>query len=63
MPTVEYENASYKLKSRKTKIPNFEDMSRTSVLIWLNQNTKARGYIKAQNPLTGMPNAINVTSK
>jgi hypothetical protein len=60
MPTVTHEGNTYKLKSRKTIIPNFSNMTRFEALIWLNQNTRARGYSKAPNPLIGLGGAIQI---
>jgi len=60
MPTVTYKDSTYKLKSRKTEIPDFNSMSNFSVLIWLNQNTTARGYSKHSNPLMGMGGVIGL---
>jgi hypothetical protein len=60
MPTVAYQGQTYKLKSRKTQIPDFESLDRMSVLIWLNRNTTAKGYFKTPNPLIGMGGAIDL---
>jgi hypothetical protein len=63
MPTVEHDGNTYKLKSRKLKIPDFKSMSRIEVLLWLNTNTYARGYSAPPNPLRGLGNAIALKSK
>jgi hypothetical protein len=60
MPTVTYGEYTYKLKSRKTIVPDFNSMTRFEALIWINRNTRARGYSKAPNPLIGLGGAISV---
>lgn len=60
MPTVTYEGKTYKLRSRKTEVPDLEAMNEFAALIWLNRNTTARGYSKAANPLAGMGGAISL---
>jgi hypothetical protein len=60
MPTVIYQGNTYKLRSRKTEVPDLEAMSEFSALIWLIKNTTARGYSKAPDPLKGMGGAIKV---
>ena len=60
MPTVAYQGEVYKLRSRKTEVPNLEIMDSLSAHIWLNRNTTARGYSKAPNPLIGMGGAITL---
>lgn len=60
MPTVTYRGKSYKLRSRKTEVPDLESMVGVEALIWLNRNTTAKGYSKAPDPLTGIGNAINI---
>lgn len=57
MPTITYDGKTYKLKSRKTVIPDLNSMSKIEALIWINTNTRARGYSKAPNPLRGLGNA------
>lgn len=49
MPTITFRDETYKLKSRKTKIPNLESMSNFEALIWLNKNTTAKGYRREPN--------------
>ena len=61
MPTVEYRGSIYKLRSRKTVVPNLDAMDELSALIWINQNTTPRGYQKPTNPLEGMGGAITLT--
>ena len=60
MPTVEYDGREYKLKSRRTEIPDFKSMSRIQALIWLNTYTRARGYSKPPNPLRGLGEIITI---
>lgn len=60
MPTVTYEGKTYKLKSRKTVIPDFSVMDSMSVHWWIYKNTTPRGYCKAPNPLLGMGGAISI---
>jgi hypothetical protein len=60
MPTVSYNGETYKLRSRKTQVPNLKNMDSTSALIWLNRNTTARGYQKVPNPLIGMGGIITI---
>lgn len=59
MPRVTYDGDTYCLTSRKTVIPDFTKMSRTSVLFWILRNTRPRGYSKP-NPLAGFAGAITV---
>lgn len=44
MPTVTYGERTYKLKSRKTIVPDFETMESLEVLLWILHNTKPKGY-------------------
>jgi hypothetical protein len=60
MPTVVYDGQLYKLRSRKTEMPNFENMTPLGIRVWLCQNTTPRGYSKATNPLAGLGNAISI---
>jgi len=60
MPTVTYGGSTYKMKSRKTIIPDFSTMERFNCLIWLINNTSPRGYSKPSNPLAGMGGAITL---
>lgn len=60
-PTVTYDGVTYKVRSRKTAIPDLAAMDRTAALIWLNQNTHARGTnYRRPNPLAGMGGAIKL---
>ncbi len=43
MPTVEYNSKVYKVRSRKTEIPDLAAMDRMGALIWLNRNTYPLG--------------------
>lgn len=63
MPTVEYDGKIYKLRSRKTLVPDFKKMGSLEACIWLNRNTTPRGYQKAENPLAGFAGAINVVER
>lgn len=63
MPTVEYRGKIYKLKSRKTAIPNLDLMDDISTALWLLRNTVAKGYSKVQNPLAGMADVLNINGK
>ncbi len=60
MPIITYDGQAYKLRSRKTEIPDLESMDRLAALIWLNRNTTARGYYKAPDPLIGMGGVISI---
>ena len=60
MPTVEYGGNVYKLRSRKTVVPDLNAMDSLAALIWINRNTTPRGYQKAPNPLKGMGGAITI---
>jgi hypothetical protein len=60
---VTYDDCTYKVRSDKIAIPDFTQMQRLAVLIWLNQNTYARGYSnKKPNPLQGLGGAIQLIS-
>lgn len=43
MPTVTYGDTVYKLRSRKTDVPDLSAMDRMSALVWLNRNTYPQG--------------------
>jgi hypothetical protein len=43
MPTVTYDGKTYKLRSRKTEVPDLAGMTRIGALTWLLQNTYPRG--------------------
>lgn len=60
MPTVTYDGVTYKVRSRKTEIPDLEAMDRMGALVWLNQNTYPRGNgTRTQpNPLAGLGEVI-----
>lgn len=62
MPTVSYDGKTYKLRSRRTLVPDLAEMSRIGALVWLNQNTARRGYSRATNPLAGYGGVIEVKS-
>jgi hypothetical protein len=40
---VTYDGIAYKVRSGKAEIPDLAAMDRMAALIWLNQNTYARG--------------------
>lgn len=61
MPTVEYDGKTYSLLRRDTVVPNLQTMDRIAALVWLTQNTKARGYQRPVNPLKGYGGTV--TSK
>lgn len=61
MPTVTYQGKTYKLKSRKTEVPDLEAMDSLSAHIWLNRNTTARGYRK--EPAVVLSNTIIISTK
>ena len=62
MPTVTYDGKVYKLRSRKTEIPDLGAMERMAALIWINQNTTKRGAgTRTQpNPLRGLGEVLSV---
>jgi len=60
MPIVTVDGQAYKLKSRKTTVPDLARMERFDVLRWLCNNTRPRGYSKGANPLRGMCAVISV---
>ena len=43
MPTVIYNDRVYKVRSRKTEIPDLDAMRRTDALRWLLRNTYPQG--------------------
>lgn len=55
-PTVTYNDTVYKVRSRKTEIPNLDTMDRMAALTWLNRNTYPRGtnYQRPQPNLSGL---------
>ena len=61
MPTVTYDGNTYKLRSRKTVVPDLDAMGRTAALQWLCRETWPRGYSKPPSPLAGMGDAIGLT--
>jgi hypothetical protein len=61
MPTVTYENKTYKLKSRNIEVPDLASMESLSALVWLNKNTVKKGYFK--EPALVLPNTITILSK
>jgi hypothetical protein len=63
MPTVTHNGNTYKLRSRKIEIPNFDTMTELEALIWINRNTFPRGRQRAANPLIGLSGAITVKER
>lgn len=63
--SVSYDGDTFKVRSDKVEIPNFELMDRMGVLIWLNQHTYARGYgtRTPYNPLQGLGGVINLNTR
>ncbi len=61
-PTVTYDGMTYKIRSHETEIPDLEAMERIAALVWINQNTYARGAgIRTKpNLLAGMGDAIRL---
>lgn len=62
-PAVTYDGKTYKVKSRKTPIPDLAAMDRMAALIWLNEHTYPRGngLRTKPNPLAGLGDAIKLT--
>ena len=60
MPTVTYNGKTYKLRSRKTIVPDLESMEGFGALVWLIQNTTRRGYSKNTNPLAGWGGTLEI---
>jgi hypothetical protein len=62
MPTVTYGGTTYKLRSRKTEVPDLDAMDRLGALMWINQNTTRRGagINTRPNPLRGLGAVLNV---
>lgn len=50
MPTVTYNNRTYKVRSRKTEIPDLDAMDGTAAAMWLIRNTYPRGYQRDPGP-------------
>jgi hypothetical protein len=59
MPTVDYNGKTYSLLSRDTQAPDLQAMDRIAALVWLTRNTKAKGYQRATNPLTGYAGTVS----
>jgi hypothetical protein len=60
--TVTFDGQSYKVRSTKIDIPDFDSMNRMAVLAWLNRHTYPRGYSRARSPLEGMGEVLNLRS-
>jgi hypothetical protein len=56
---VSYDDSTYKVRSDAIEIPDFTQMGRTEVLLWMCRHTYGRGYSKP-NPLQGFSEAISV---
>lgn len=53
-----FEGRCYKVRSKKTIVPDFSKMTRTAVFLWLIANTYPQGYQKER---TRLPNiSLNV---
>ena len=59
---VSYDGSTCKVRSDKIEIPDFEQMDRFAVLIWLNKHTypTGAGIRTKPNPLQGLGSAIKV---
>ena len=57
---VSYDGVTYKVRSDKVVIPDFTQMERFAILIWLNSHTYPRGYSKP-NPLCGLGGVVKIT--
>lgn len=53
MPCVQFNKQSYCLLNRKTVVPDFDEMTRLEAGLWLMKHTRAKGYQRSQNPLSG----------
>ena len=72
MPLVTFDGQTYSLKSRKTVIPTEMlaaaeasepgSSERFKARMWINANTRARGYVRA-NPLAGLKGVVELVSK
>lgn len=54
MPTVEYQGEVYKLRSRKTEVPDLTVMTDIEALMWIIKNTTPRGYQKEKVRIGGI---------
>jgi hypothetical protein len=61
MPTVTYQGETYKLRSRKTEVPDLDSMDSLEAHVWLNRNTTAKGYRKV--PVLVLANSITISTK
>lgn len=57
MPSVEYRDRIYKVRSRKTEIPSLADMDEMAALVWLLRNT----YPQGTNHRRPTPNLAGLT--
>lgn len=46
LPIIEFEGVTYKLRNHNITVPDFTAMSHLHVMVWLNQNTIAKGRFK-----------------
>lgn len=60
---VTYNGSTYTVRSDKVEIPDLESMDRFGALIWLNQNTYAKGPRSKPNPLAGLADVINIRTR
>lgn len=60
---VAYDGTSYKVRSNTIEIPNFGEMERIAVLMWLNKHTYARGHSRQSNPLQGLGGVLGVSTR
>ena len=57
---VSYDGTTYKVRSDTIAIPDFTQMERIAVLLWLNRYTYPRGYSKS-NSLQSIGEAIHLS--
>jgi hypothetical protein len=56
---VSYDGSTYKVRSDTIEIPDFTQMERTEVLLWMCRHTYGRGYSKP-NLLQGIGGEISL---
>lgn len=59
---VTYDGSTYKVRSSTIEIPDFNQMDRIAVLMWLCRHTYGRGYSNP-NPLQGLGRVISLKSE
>jgi len=57
---VSYDGSTYKVRSDKIEIPDFTQMERLEVLLWMCRHTYPRGHSKP-NRLQGLSSVINLS--